>query len=57
MTFCPSFPRRRESSGVAKGFGFLLKFIPMKIGAGKTPSLDALFAVVSQKARLPQKFQ
>jgi len=35
-----------------KKTGFLLEFIPMKIGAGMTNRLNTLFAVVFQKAKM-----
>ena len=45
----PGFPA--SSAGQA-----LLEFIPIKIGAGITSFLDALFGAFFQKAKLIQKF-
>jgi hypothetical protein len=49
-------PSLRRQGTIQFKTGFLLEFIPMKIGAGMTNPLNALFAVVFQKAKLiPEK--
>jgi len=58
--FLPVIPAQAGTQGVWKDSGFpsssagqaLLEFIPMEIGAGMTPSFDALIAVAFQKAKL-----